>query len=114
MQCKFSLRSSGNFTKAPVFLFIFTVTENSGPTPIIVWLTADADLFREKNTAGWLLVAGLLSEKNTVGLWLISQTNTTNIFLMPNKRVFAWWYYLGCLPSRMPFVFLVYLVKARA
>jgi hypothetical protein len=24
------------------------------------WLVADADLFREKSTAGWLVVAGLL------------------------------------------------------
>jgi hypothetical protein len=27
---------------------------------LLVWLVADADLFREKSTVGWLLVAGLL------------------------------------------------------
>jgi hypothetical protein len=36
---------------------------------------ASADLFWEKSTAGWLLVAGLFWEKSTVGWWLISQTN---------------------------------------
>jgi hypothetical protein len=36
---------------------------------------AGADLFREKSTAGWLLVAGLFREKSTAGWWLISQAN---------------------------------------
>jgi hypothetical protein len=36
---------------------------------------AGADLFWEKSTAGWLLVAGLFWEENTAGWWLISQTN---------------------------------------
>jgi hypothetical protein len=40
-------------------------------------LVAGADLFREKSTAGWLLVAGLFREKSTVGWWLISQANRT-------------------------------------
>jgi hypothetical protein len=30
--------------------------------------------FREKSTAGWLLMVGLFREKSTVGWWLISQT----------------------------------------
>jgi hypothetical protein len=36
-------------------------------------------LFWEKNTGGWLLVAGLFWEKNTVGWWLISQMNKVGI-----------------------------------
>jgi hypothetical protein len=36
---------------------------------------AGADLFREKSTAGWLLVAGLFREKSSAGWWLISQAN---------------------------------------
>jgi hypothetical protein len=36
---------------------------------------ADADLFKEKSTASWLLVTGLFWEKNTASWWLISQTN---------------------------------------
>jgi hypothetical protein len=39
------------------------------------WLMAGADLFWEKSTAAWLLVAGLFFEKDTAGWWLISQTN---------------------------------------
>jgi hypothetical protein len=39
------------------------------------WLMAGADLFWEKSTAGWLLMAGLFWEKSTAGWWLISQTN---------------------------------------
>jgi hypothetical protein len=39
------------------------------------WLMAGADLFWDKSTAGWLLVAGLLWEKSTAGWWLISQAN---------------------------------------
>jgi hypothetical protein len=42
---------------------------------LFVWLVAGADLFWEKSTAGWLLVAGLFWEKSTAGWWLISQTN---------------------------------------
>jgi hypothetical protein len=42
---------------------------------LFVWLVADADLFWEKSTVGWLLVAGLFWEKSTAGWWLISQTN---------------------------------------
>jgi hypothetical protein len=38
-------------------------------------LMAGADLFWEKSTVGWLLVAGLFWEKSTAGWWLISQTN---------------------------------------
>jgi hypothetical protein len=34
-----------------------------------------ADLFWEKSTTCWLLVAGLLWEKSTAGWWLISQAN---------------------------------------
>jgi hypothetical protein len=37
-------------------------------------------LFREKSTAGWLLVAGLFWEKSTAGWWLISRAN----------RLFLW------------------------
>jgi hypothetical protein len=37
---------------------------------------ADADLFWEKSTAGWLLVTDLFWEESTVGRWLISQANT--------------------------------------
>jgi hypothetical protein len=33
---------------------------------LFVWLVADADLFREKNTADWLLVADLFGEKSAV------------------------------------------------
>jgi hypothetical protein len=43
------------------------------------WLMADADLFWEKSTAGWLLVAGLFWEKSTAGWWLISRTNRPRI-----------------------------------
>jgi hypothetical protein len=39
------------------------------------WLMAGADLFWEKSTTSWLLVAGLLWEKSTTGWWLISQVN---------------------------------------
>jgi hypothetical protein len=39
------------------------------------WLVVGADLFWEKSTAGWLLVARLFWEKSTVGWWLISQAN---------------------------------------
>jgi hypothetical protein len=39
------------------------------------WLMIDADLFWEKSTAGWLLVAGFLWEKSTAGWWLIRQAN---------------------------------------
>jgi hypothetical protein len=39
------------------------------------WLMANADLFWEKSTAGWLLVTGLFWEKSTAGWWLISQAN---------------------------------------
>jgi hypothetical protein len=39
------------------------------------WPMAGAGLFREKSTAGWLLVAGLFREKSTAGWWLISQAN---------------------------------------
>jgi hypothetical protein len=39
------------------------------------WLIVGADLFWEKSTAGWSLVAGLFWEKNTTGWWLISRTN---------------------------------------
>jgi hypothetical protein len=39
------------------------------------WLMAGADLFWDKSTAGWLLMAGLFWEKSTAGWWLISQMN---------------------------------------
>jgi hypothetical protein len=39
------------------------------------WLMAGADLFWEKITVGWLLMAGLFWEKSTTGWWLISQAN---------------------------------------
>jgi hypothetical protein len=38
-------------------------------------MVAGADLFGEKSTADWLLIAVLLREKSTGGWWLISQTN---------------------------------------
>jgi hypothetical protein len=41
------------------------------------WLMAGADLFWEKSTAGWLLMAGLFWEKSTAGWWLISKANRT-------------------------------------
>jgi hypothetical protein len=44
------------------------------------WLMAGADLFWEKSTAGWLLVAGLFWEKSTAGWWLISQANRARLF----------------------------------
>jgi hypothetical protein len=40
------------------------------------WLMAGADLFWEKSTTSWLLVAGLFWEKSTAGWWLISRTNS--------------------------------------
>jgi hypothetical protein len=39
------------------------------------WLVVGADLFWEKNTHDWLLVAGLFWQKSIAGWWLISQTN---------------------------------------
>jgi hypothetical protein len=36
---------------------------------------AGADLFWEKSTADWLLVADLFWDKSTAGRWMISQTN---------------------------------------
>jgi hypothetical protein len=35
------------------------------------WLMAGADLFRDKSTVGWLLVAGLFREKSTADWWLV-------------------------------------------
>jgi hypothetical protein len=46
------------------------------------WLMAGADLFWEKSTAGWLLMADLLWEKNTAGWWLISQGNSCSFVLI--------------------------------
>jgi hypothetical protein len=53
---------------------------------MFVWLMAGADLFWEKNTTSWLLVAGLLWEKSTAGWWLISQANRVLIgeAVLPN------------------------------
>jgi hypothetical protein len=44
------------------------------------WLMAGTDLFWEKSTAGWLLVADLFWDKSTAGWWLISQANRVLIF----------------------------------
>jgi hypothetical protein len=46
------------------------------------WLVVDADLFWEKSTDGWLLVAGLFWEKSTASWWLISQTNKAKIIII--------------------------------
>jgi hypothetical protein len=46
---------------------------------------AGADLFWDKGTVGWLLVADLFWEKSTAGWWLISQTN----MLLSRKREVA-------------------------
>jgi hypothetical protein len=43
------------------------------------WLMAGANLFWEKSTAGWLLMADLFWEKITAGWWLISQANRARI-----------------------------------
>jgi hypothetical protein len=58
------------------------------------WLMAGADLFWEKSTVGWLMVAGLLWEKSTAGWWLISQTNRAKLarlnyrpFITPSPRL---------------------------
>jgi hypothetical protein len=51
---------------------------------LFVWLVADGwywfNLFWEKSTAGWLLVADLLWEKSIAVWWLISQANRTISF----------------------------------
>jgi hypothetical protein len=46
-----------------------------GIDSLFVWLVSGADLFWEKSTVGWLLVADLFWEKSTTSWWLISQTN---------------------------------------
>jgi hypothetical protein len=43
------------------------------------WLMADAGLFWEKSTVGWLLMADFFWEKSTAGWWLISQTNRARL-----------------------------------
>jgi hypothetical protein len=51
---------------------------------------AGADLFWEKSTAGWLLVAGLFWEKSTAGWWLISRTNrlrTISFYIFDNALI---------------------------
>jgi hypothetical protein len=51
------------------------------------WLMTGADLFWDKSTAGWLLVAGLFWEKSTVAWWLISQANRALVrTVTTNKR----------------------------
>jgi hypothetical protein len=52
------------------------------------WLMADADLFREKSAASWLLVAGLFWVKSTTGWWLISQANRAREKIVLNCRAF--------------------------
>jgi hypothetical protein len=44
-------------------------------------LVAGADLFWDKSTAGWLLVAGLFWDKSTIDWWLISQAIRALVFL---------------------------------
>jgi hypothetical protein len=51
------------------------------------WLMVGADLFWEKSTAGWLLVAGLFWEKSTAGWWLINQTNRRHQLASTNLPV---------------------------
>jgi hypothetical protein len=47
-----------------------------------------ADLFWEKSTTGWLLVAGLFWEKSNAGCWLISRTNRLSIDCKKKVRLF--------------------------
>jgi hypothetical protein len=52
---------------------------------------AGADLFWEKSTAGWLLMAGLLWEKSTAGWWLISQANRALVLKLSHLTQFRPW-----------------------
>jgi hypothetical protein len=64
---------------------------------LFVWLVAGADLFWEKSTSGWLLVAGLFWEKSTVSWWLISQTNTALVSVKVSWSTANYrWQYVTC------------------
>jgi hypothetical protein len=45
------------------------IASNKKTYGLFVWLVAGADLFGEKSSFGWLLVASLFRDKNTAGWW---------------------------------------------